>query len=96
MKIFQLLCLLLWGFVQGNEQPCLCITVEDSKAIGIERPISLVLDKEKMDCWSQNMVLVKKSGAKKEAVPFQIDANQENKIWFKHSSNSGIKTTYCF
>jgi hypothetical protein len=96
MKIFQLLCLLLWGFVQGNEQPCLCITVEDSKAIGIERPISLVLDKEKMDCWSQNMVLVKKSGAKKEAVPFQIDANQENKIWFKHRSNSGIKTTYCF
>ena len=96
MKIIQFLCLLLWGFVQGNEQPCLCISVEDNKAIGVERPISVVLDEEKKDCWNQDMVLVKKTGAGMEAIPFQVDENEGNKIWFKHSSDSGIKTTYCF
>ncbi|MDB2314049.1 PmoA family protein [Flavobacteriaceae bacterium] len=96
MKIIQFLCLVLWGFVQGNEQPCLCISVEDNKAIGVERPISVVLDEEKKDCWNQDMVLVKKTGAGMEAIPFQVDENEGNKIWFKHSSDSGIKTTYCF
>ena len=96
MKIFQLLCLLIWGVARGNEYPCLCISVEDNKAIGTERLISIVIDDEKKNCWIQNRALIKKSGSKMETISFQFDANEDNKIWFKHNSNSEIKTTYCF
>ena len=96
MKNFYLLFLLVLGCANGNEQSCLCLTVEDTKAIDMERPISVVLDKEKKSCWNQNMVLIKKSGAQMEPVAYQVDLNEDNKIWFKHISESGVKTTYCF
>tara|TARA_B100001173_G_scaffold28069_1_gene22053 strand:+ start:1506 stop:2750 length:1245 start_codon:yes stop_codon:yes gene_type:complete len=96
MKNFHLLFLLVLGSANGNEQSCLCLTVEDTKVIDMERPISVVLDKEKKSCWSQNMVLIKKSGAQMEPVAYQVDLNEDNQIWFKHSSESGLKTTYCF
>jgi hypothetical protein len=31
-----------------------------------------------------------------EPVAYQVDLNEDNKIWFKHSSESEVKTTYCF
>ncbi len=96
MKNFYLLFLLVLGCANGNEQSCLCLTVEDTKAIDMERPISVVLDKEKKSCWNQNMVLIKKSGAQMEPVAYQVGLNEDNKIWFKHISESGVKTTYCF
>lgn len=96
MKNFYLLFLLVLGCANGNEQSCLCITVEDTKAIDMERPISVVLDKEKKSCWSQDMVLIKKSGTQMEPVAYQVDPNEDKKIWFKHSSESEVKTTYCF
>ena len=70
MKNFYLLLLLILGCANGNEQSCLCITVEDVKAIGMERPISIVLDKEKNSCWSQDMVLIKKLGTEMEHVAY--------------------------
>ena len=42
------------------------------------------------------MVLIKKSGTQMEPVAYQVDPNEDNKIWFKHSSESEVKTTYCF
>ena len=88
--------LLVFGCVIVNGQDCLCMTVEDTVSIEAERPVSIVLDKEKKDCLGQNIVLLKRYGTETEVVPYQIDPNQENKIWFKHSSDSGIKITYCF
>jgi hypothetical protein len=96
MKNFHLLFLLILGCANGNEQSCLCITVEDEKANGMERPISVLLDKEKKDCWNQDMVMHKKFGNKIIPIAYQVDSNEDNKIWFKHNSESGIKTTYCF
>ena len=96
MKNFHLLFLMVLGCANGNKQSCLCLTVEDSKAIDMERPISVVLDKEKNSCWSKDMVLIKKSGAQMEPVAYQVDPNEDIKIWFKHRSESGVKTTYCF
>ena len=87
---------LVFGCAIVNGQDCLCMTVEDTVHIEVERPVSIVLDKEKKDCLGQNIVLIKRSEAETEVVPNQIDPNQENKIWFKHSSNNGTKTTYCF
>ncbi len=96
MKKFYLLFMLVLGCANGNQQSCLCIKVEDIKVIDMERPISVVLDKEKNSCWSQDMVLIKKSGTQMEPIAYQIDPNEDNKIWFKHSSESAGKTTYCF
>ena len=96
MRNFQLLFLFVWAYAWSSQQPCFCISVEDSKAFDFERPISIVLNEEKKECWNHNMVLVKKSGSKIEAIPFQMDALVDNKIWFNHSSDSKIKTTYCF
>ena len=96
MKNFYLLSLLVFECAIVNGQDCLCMTVEDTISIEVERPVSIVLDKEKKDCLGQNIVLIKRSGAETEVVPYQTDPNQKNKIWFKHSSNNGTKTTYCF
>ncbi len=96
MKKIYLLFLYVLGCANANEQSCLCITVEERKAINMERPISVLLDKEKKNCWSQNMLMIKKSGDQMKPVAYQVDPNEDNKIWFKHSSESGVKTTYCF
>ena len=96
MKNFYLMSLIFFGHIIVNGQDCLCITVEDHFNIESERPISVVLNTEKKKCWNKDMVLVKKNGAKKETIPYQIDPEDKNKIWFKHNNNSGIKNTYCF
>ena len=96
MKNFHLMLLLFFGYANGNTQYCLCIKVEDTIAIDIERPISVELNNEKKSCWNKDMVLIKKSAAQMRSVAYQLDQNDYNKIWFKHSSESVGKTIYCF
>ena len=96
MKNLYFLSLLFFGSVIVNGQNCLCIKVEDDISSDFERPVSIVLDNQKNYCWDKDIVLVKKNGIETEVVPFQIDHNQKNKIWFKHTNEPGVKTTYCF
>ena len=96
MKNLYFLSLLFFGSVIVNGQNCLCIKVEDDISSDFERPVSIVLDNQKKYCWDKDIVLVKKNGIETEVVPFQIDHNQKNKIWFKHTNEPGGKTTYCF
>ena len=96
MKNLHLLSLLFFGCVIANGQSCLCMKVEDDFSSDFERPVSIVLDNQKNYCWDKDIVLVKKNGIKTEVVPFQIDNNQKNKIWFKYTNEPGVKTTYCF
>ena len=96
MKNLYFLSLLFFGSVIVNGQNCVCIKVEDDISSDFERPVSIVLDNQKNYCWDKDIVLVKKNGIETEVVPFQIDHNQKNKIWFKHTNEPGVKTTYCF
>ena len=96
MKNLYFLSLLFFGSVIVNGQNCLCIKVKDDISSDFERPVSIVLDNQKNYCWDKDIVLVKKNGIETEVVPFQIDHNQKNKIWFKHTNEPGVKTTYCF
>ena len=83
--------LLVFGCVIVNGQDCLCIKVEDTSPEA-ERPVSIVLDKEK---GLLGKTFKKKMETETEVVPYQIDPNQKIKR-LKHSSDSGIKVTYCF
>ena len=96
MKNLYLLSLLFFGTVIVNGQNCLCIKVEDNFSSDFERPVSIVLDHEKNYCWDKDIVLIRKCGIEMEVVPYQIDLNQKNKIWFKHTNDPGVNTTYCF
>ena len=96
MKNFNLLLLLFFGCANASEQFCLCITVEDTNSIVMERPVSVIIDKEKKSCWNNNMLLIKRSLDEMKPIAYQFDLNEENKIWFKHTGESGFKTTYCF
>ena len=82
------------GFSIKKEKPCLCIEVKDFKVISVDKPISILL--EKNNCWSIEMKLIKKSDLDDKVIPYQIDVHQENKIWFNHNSDGRIKTIYCF
>ena len=73
----------------------MCIKVEDTFLQILRGLFRLCLITKKTTAWIKTVVLVKKNGFE-TVVPFQIDHNQKNKIWFKHSSDSGIKVTYCF
>ena len=96
MKNLFFLSLLFFGSVIVNGQNCLCIKVEDDFSSDFERPVSIVLDNQKNYCLDKDIELVKRNGIETEVVPFQIDHNQKNKIWFKHTNEPGVKTTYCF
>ena len=82
------------GFSIKKEKPCLCIEVKDFKVISVDKPISILL--EKNNCWSIEMKLIKKSDLDDKVIPYQIDVHKKNKIWFNHNSDGQIKTIYCF
>jgi len=96
MKEFHLFYFLVLLCSNITAQGCFCITVEDNLKIALQRPVSVELDKEKKDCLGKSIVLIKRFQNKIEVIPYQIDPNQENKIWFMHTSIDGAKINYCF
>ncbi|MDA0937125.1 MAG: hypothetical protein O2878_08375, partial [Bacteroidetes bacterium] len=79
----------------AQDKNCLCFEVTDSNPISEDRPISISLNNTQIACWEKGMVLIKKSVKGNQTRAYQMDEH-ENKVWFKHNNEEGIKTTYCF
>ncbi len=97
MKHFFLLSFLILSCTNANvDKKCLCLEVIDSNNINQERLVSITLDEKNKACWSQEMVLIKKTKEGNSIIPYQLDQQENTKIWFKYSSSSETKITYCF